>query len=415
MFGLFSKIKKSNSGQFDLEAQHLFSREEEEEEIQASKEHEDNNPKTRSDGIAKIDQLFDSLLQNYLNLSHNKIYDFVVLIKKNPEYKLDSGQKSGIKKLAITSLVGGASGGGFGYLLYDFVTRLIKKSQLEDRWEHLVVETYAGQSYTCAGLNGHGILDPSEPIVDACEDNEYFNSIAEEACRQLHDDYCSEAMPYYTIPEGFGVAIAACILLCMLSCLLYFLYKLLKSSCQNINYDNYAIDQILSANSLLQLKDIASQNQLIITDNMKRIDVVTNLEHLLADVKFIKNCLKMKTYAHYLFYINNRLIEINGIEIPYEIAELIFLYATADKMITSSEKLEKRKEVIENETEKGKEKETEAKDKPCETSLDLTQYKQSMELKKDMFARFFSRTVEVLSIDSKNHSIAESNILQVFR
>lgn len=80
----------------------------------------------------------------------------------------------------------------------------------------------------------------------------------------------------------------------------------------------------------------------------------------------------------------------------------------------SLEKPEKRKEGLE-ETEKGKEKEIEAKDKSCKPSLDLSPNKQSMKLKQELFARFFSRPVIVPEIDSKKHSIIESSILQVFR
>lgn len=409
MFGLFSKGKKKTSTQFDLEAQPLVTRENEQknkkEDIQALMEHKPNYLEIES--FRKAGSNYEILLLE-LEFRHKNINHCIQFIKREPklnnDQKLNGRQKYGLIKLATTTLVSGACGGGFGYLLYDLVTRFIKRSQLEERWENLVVSDTDGISSTCYGLNG-SILNSD----DGCQDSDFYPA----ECIQLHDEYCSEAMLYYIIPESIGTGFVAVILLYLLFLFLCFLCQLLKSGKQSIIYDNYPVDQLMSNANLLQLKNFADKNHIFITKKMTKKEVMTRLEHpVVGDVALIRYCLEIKKHAHYLFYISNNLIKINGIEIPYEVAELIFLRATADIMIADTEKAKKNKEAFEVETGKGKGK---IKNSSCEMDPDLSKYKEGIKLKMDIFARFFNRAEVISDVDSKNHNVIESNILQVLR
>ena len=404
-----SKKKKKDNLQFDLEAQEMQPLVTMEEgagldEIEVLKGDEKDSPIEMED----LDRLFNSLLLNHRNqkVYHNEFNDLAQLLKKKPTPKL---KHKNIIKVAINTVGGGGCVGGLGYLIYDFVTRLIKKSQLEDLWDNWVVDG----SYTCAQINGHGILNPNYPVVEACGKDLSLSTIAEEICKPIHDEYCDKGMLYYIIPEGIGIALIVCILFSLLATLLYCIGKLLKPCYYpNSHYDNHPIDQILSTNRLSQLKSVAGSNQLLITDKMKRTDVLTNIEHFLTDdLSFIKTCLKMKIYAHWLF----RIIYIDEDKslVPHELAELIFLYVVAaDKLSTNLDKQEKSIEVIQVENEGEKEVDMEAKDNLIDTSF---YYKQSTKFKTDLFGRFFGPVKEVPSFNFQNPSIIESNVLQVFR
>ncbi|WP_392537600.1 hypothetical protein [Legionella sp. 227] len=396
MFGLFSKGKEKANDKFDLEAQPLVSREKEEKgAIETQMVPKPDYPEIEP--IGEHDLLLTELKFRQIDL--NRCFE---LIKAEP--KLTSGQKSSIKMVATTTLLSGAWGGGYSYLLYDFITRFIKKSQLEDLWKNLVVSTNAGRNSTCYALNGT-LMDPNYSIVDECSRH---NDLRPDECIQLHNEYCSEAMLYYTLPEAIGVTLLGIIFLFLLYLLLCALYQLLKSCRQDIH--SLQLDQCLSDGTLFLLKFYAEEH-IFIRKSMTTKEVMTRLEHSIAeDVAFIRYCLELKKHAHYLFYISNRLIEINGIEIPYEVAESIFLDATKHINIAGIEKTKTNTEPFEEEKDRDWEK---IQNNSCERGQYLL--KKDSKLKTELFARFFSRAEVVPEVDSKNHNIIESNILQVFR
>ncbi|MCW8410116.1 hypothetical protein OQJ13_14140 [Legionella sp. PATHC035] len=396
MFGLFSKGKNKANDEFDLEDQPLIASEKEEnDEIQTLIGDKPNYPEIEP--IGKYETLLTEL--DFRQRDLNRCIELI-----NAEPKLTSAQKSSIKKVATTTLLSGAWGGGSSYLIHDFVTRCANRSQLEDLWKNLIVSTYNGRGSTCYELNG-SLMDPNYSIADECS---LHDDIRPGECIQLHNEYCSEAMIYYILPEGIGVAFAGIIFLFLLYLVLCSLYQLMKS-CQQDSHSPQ-IDQCLSHENLYLLKYYA-EDHLPIKNSMTKKQLITRLEHCIAeDITFIKYCLELKKHAHYLFYISTKLIEINGIELPYEVAESIFLDATQHINIAGIEKTKQNQEAFEGEKERGWE---EIPNNSCETGQYLS--KKDKKLKIELFGRFFSRAVVVPNVDYKNQSIIESNILQVFR
>ncbi|MCW8398831.1 hypothetical protein OQJ26_08510 [Legionella sp. PATHC038] len=403
MFGLFSKGKKKTSAQFDLEAQPLVTRENEEKdkkkEIQTPMEPKPNYPEIES--FRKAGCYYEILLSD-LESRHKNINQCINFIKREAKlYSVDSNPKFDRMKLTTTTLLSGTCSIGFSYLLYDLITRIIKKSQLEERWENVVFSDTDGSSVTCYELNGS--IDNTYVVCQSLDVNPT-------ECIQLKDEYCSEALMVYIAPESVGTMFVAFILLYLLYLLLC---QLLKSDRQSI-YDNYPIYQLMSDQNLLQLKNFTDKIHIFITDKMTKKEVITRLEQpVAADVALIRYCLEIKKHAHYLFYICNNLLKINGIEIPYEVAELIFLRATEDIMIADTEKAKKNKEAFEVGTGKGKG--NKIKNNSCETDPELSKYKQGIKPKMDIFARFFNRAEVIPDVHSQNHNVIESNILQVLR
>lgn len=385
MLRMFSKPKRSHQ---DIESHPLLSIEKEE----ITEAHEVNHEELPT--TTKLDTLFAELFVKHQQLYRAQQWPSttaerkISLIKEAQKTKLSEGKKNINRNLIcflILSLSGGAVESGFGYLLYDLISRALKALHVQDLWENSIVERYEGSAFTCAELNG-GVPINNSPV--SCYDpNPNFNDIAEAICRKFYDEYCSATFPLPIIAESTGAAIALIISLLLLPFWLYFLYQLFTFPCRQTNPDSLTLEQILDEDAYSILKDssmnnhLSLNNHLNINKKMKSGDVIRAIEDKFKedvdDIIFIKKCLEMKKYAHYLYQLKHGLENEHSLSLPNEIIALIFLYLNA-------------------------------------YGSEFSNYKQSTPFQMDIFGRFFDKPAQV-NIDEKDNKIFSSGILDVFR
>lgn len=325
----------------------------------------------------------DVLVQQ-LTLKSHELYDCRLLLEQAKKNGSSEATKKAAKTYAPWILLGLGYESGFGYLLYDLISRCLKETDLLELWNNVTIPTYGdtcGQIYT--------------PFINPyCSTD--ITLISD--CAEISDEYCSETSRGILVSESLGAALSFAILIPILVCQATMIIRLIPYFRTDATL---TLQDSLIPEDLDFLLEISNKYQLNIIDTMSIKEAINAIKQDTAkDKSSIKEYLQLKQLAN-LFY---HICQSNNARpaLPPEIAKEIIQYIKEEAIFESKEPERAEKEDEENE-----------EDQNDSETIDVA--KQKAQTNICVFNRFFAPIRPVKDFNPRKADILESNVLRVFK